>query len=73
MSTFSYPDHMPVFPDEIPTSTFTQEQIDLCGVGNTACLYDFLQTGDPDIAGETKQTDEENKALSQNLGAVCIT
>ena len=66
-STFSYPNHVPLFPDEIPLSNFTQEQIDACG-GDSACLYDYLQTNDPEIAMQTKGTSEENTALSQNLG-----
>lgn len=65
VSTFSHPDHVPVFLDEI--GNFTEGQIATCG-SNTACLYDFLQTGDSEIAAQTKETDEENTALSVNLG-----
>jgi fibulin 1/2 len=63
-STFSHPDHMPVFLDEI--KNFTEDQIKVCG-DDMACLYDYVQTGDPDIAADTKETDEENRDLSENL------
>ena len=65
MSTFSHPDHVPVFLDEI--KNFTEEQRAVCG-DDVACLYDYVQTGDPDIAADTKETDQENRDLSENLG-----
>ena len=59
VSTFSQPDHMPPFLDEViaklvGNSTFT----DVCG-NDTECLFDFSQTGDEAVGMATMQFTEE--------------
>ena len=59
VSTFSKPDHMPPFLDEIidyleGNNTFAA----VCG-NNTECLFDFSQTGNEAVGMATMQFTEE--------------
>ena len=61
---FSYPDHMPVFLDELDNSTLVEARR-ICGQ-DSQCIYDYSQTGSKEVAMITMETDQENK-LGQTL------
>ena len=47
--TFSYPNHIPPFLDEILSSLMENSTLtDVCG-DNVECLFDFNQTGDAEV------------------------
>ena len=49
MDTYSVPDHIPPFLDEILSSLMGNSSLlDVCG-DNVECLFDFNQTGDPNV------------------------
>ena len=49
MDTFSVPDHMPPFLDEISSSLMNNPNLTaVCG-DNVECLFDFDQTGDAEV------------------------
>ena len=60
---FHHPDHTPVFVAQLnPTS----EQIAVCGE-DKQCLYDFVQTGNEEIAVSTMKTAATNEMDSMIL------
>ena len=60
---FHHPDHTPVFVAQLnPTS----EQIAICGE-DKQCLYDFVQTGNEEIAVSTMKTAATNEMDSMIL------
>ena len=59
MTTFSQPDHMPPFLDEIRTDLEGNNSLTaICG-NNTECLFDFSQTGDEAVGMATMAFMEE--------------
>ena len=49
VGTFSNPDHIPPFLDELLSSLMSNSTLtDVCG-GNVECLFDFDQTGDVEV------------------------
>ena len=57
-ANFTYPDHMPVFMDELSESTIAEAR-GVCG-NNTQCIYDLTQTGNVELAMTTLAVNEEN-------------
>ena len=57
-SNFSYPQHEPVFLDEV-IHLASEEILQLCG-DNAECIFDAIQTGNTDVALDTLQTDTTN-------------
>ena len=58
---------VPLFFDEIDVSTAaSSDLIALCN-GSNACLFDGIVTGDLQLAAETKETEEQNAELRENL------
>ena len=55
--------YVPKFPDEL---TYTSEQISLCG-DNVACLFDFSQTGNSDIADTSSTQNTEFFVMQSEL------
>ena len=68
VSTFSDPNHIPVFLDEIDNDTLS-EAIDICGGDeNIECLFDFSQTGNEALAQSTASTNNQNNGNEQVIG-----
>ena len=68
VSTFSDPNHIPVFLDEIDNETLS-EAIDICGGDeNIECLFDFSQTRNEALAQSTASTNNQNNENEQVIG-----
>lgn len=69
VTTFSDPNHIPVFPDEA-VSRYTGEQRTACN-DDPQCLFDTFETNDPEIGQETLVTNaqliEQSTSLSKQL------
>ena len=55
---YSYPDHSPVFLDELLPNA-DPEIVEFCD-GDPQCVYDYTETNDSSIANSTKMTNMEN-------------
>ena len=59
VTTFSQPDHMPLFLDKIRTNLEGNDSLTaICG-NNTECLFDFSQTGNEAVGMATMAFMEE--------------
>lgn len=59
VDTFSKPNHIPPFLDEISDALQENETLtNICGT-NTECLFDFSQTGNEDVGMATMMFTEE--------------
>ena len=58
-ANFSFPDHEPVFLDELSNATLTEAR-SVCG-SDSQCIYDFSQTGSEELAMVTTTTNQENE------------
>ena len=58
-SDFAHPNFRPIYYDETPEDQ-KQAAITACGGDekNLPCIFDFIATGDQDVADATKQTDK---------------
>ena len=65
LSTFSRPDHIPVFSDEA-LERYTPEQRAACN-DDPQCLFDTAETGDPEIGQETLVTNTQLLEQSASL------
>ena len=66
-ASFSMPDHVPPFMDEIlPSLLENATLVEVCG-NNVECLFDFSQTGDAEFAMATVAV--ENEAIIASLSA----
>ena len=74
--TFSDPDHMPPFLDEILSNLMGNSTLtDVCS-DNVECLFDFAQTGDAEVgmatmAFETETTIETQDSCKYN-SCICV-
>ena len=70
MSTanYSFPDHMPVFLDELSNETIASAKI-VCG-NDSQCIYDFSQTGNEELAMATTTINQEN-VMNQMIEGMC--
>ena len=67
MDTFSVPNHVPPFMDEIlPSLRNNATLVEVCS-SNIECLFDFNQTGDAEFGMATLAAKDE--ATSENLSA----
>ena len=65
--TFSYPNHIPPFLDEILSSLMGNTTLtDVCG-DNVECLFDFDQTGDVEVGMAAMAIENETMAELQEL------
>ena len=72
VSTFSDPDHVPQFLDEIDNGTLA-EATQICGgTENIECLFDFSQTRNEELAVTTASTNNENNNDQQIIGKYTI-
>ncbi|XP_053372749.1 uncharacterized protein LOC123561027 [Mercenaria mercenaria] len=53
---YSFPDFVPKFLDEA-NETKVAEAKELCGEGNNQCIFDYVFTGNPELALETNTTE----------------
>ena len=68
VSTFSDPNHMPVFLDEIRPEVL-EDAIEVCGGDeNLECLFDFTQTRNAELAQNTANTNNENNDDQEIIG-----
>ena len=58
-ANFSFPDHMPVFLDELDNNTLAEARR-VCG-NDSQCIYDFSQTGNEQLAMNTLETNRDNE------------
>ena len=71
VSNFSFPDHMPVFLDELSADAIAEARR-VCG-NDSQCIYDFSQTGNEELAMVTMTTNEVNimdATISCKLGFI---
>ena len=67
VTTFSEPNHIPPFMDEIlPSLRNNATLVEVCG-DNIECLFDFSQTGDAEFGMATVAVEDE--ATSESLSA----
>ena len=65
VDTFSVPDHMPPFLDEISSSLMNNSTLtDICG-DNVECLFDFDQTGDVEVGMAAMTVENETATEMQ--------
>ena len=65
VDTFSIPDHIPPFLDEILSDlTGNSTLTDVCG-NNVECLFDFSQTGDMEVGMAAIAVENETATESQ--------
>jgi len=68
VSTFSHPNHMPPFMDEINSRLEENSAlVEICQ-NNTQCLFDADQTGDVNVGMDTLQFEEQAKEQVVILG-----
>ena len=65
ISTFSFPDHVPIFADEL-LERATEQQRELCN-DDPSCLFDLLETNDPSIALGTLQSAQDVAAATASM------
>ena len=65
-ANFSFPNHEPVFLDELSNATLTEARR-VCG-SDSQCIYDFSQTGSEELAMVTIKTNQENEMEQQIIG-----
>ena len=65
-ANFSFPDHEPVFLDELSNATLTEARR-VCG-SDSQCIYDFSQTGSEELAMVTMKTNQENEMEQLIIG-----
>ena len=63
IANFSNPNHIPVFLDEIDSTT-RQQAAKVCG-NNIQCIFDFVQTGNMQLAQNTQYIQMENENNQQ--------
>ncbi len=67
-SSFSVPDHVPVYLDEISNETLAGA-VGVCGsIDNIECIFDFSQTNDEALAMTTMSTNNQNNEIQEILG-----
>ena len=65
VATFSDPNHLPPFLDEIQSNLMANSTLtDVCG-DNVECLFDFSQTGDMEVAMAAMTVENETAAETQ--------
>ena len=64
-STFSKPNHEPVFPDET-VGRYTPEQLEVCG-DDQNCLFDSFETNDIEVGRETRTTNIDLKETAATV------
>lgn len=65
-STFSLPNHVPVFPDE-NQDRYTDEQREVCG-NDVSCLFDSFEMNDPEVGAQTRTFSAVQQESSSILG-----
>ncbi|XP_053372780.1 uncharacterized protein LOC123559692 [Mercenaria mercenaria] len=68
-SAYSFPDFVPKFLDEA-NETLVAEATSLCGEGNNQCIFDYVFTGNAELAAATTATESqaaENTADAANV------
>ena len=63
-TSFQYPEHQPVFLDEL---TLTVDQMEQCG-SDKQCAYDYAQTGSIEIGLATMNVEQSNSMDKTLLG-----
>ena len=66
-ANFFFPDHVPVFSDELTEANFSAEARARCN-GSLLCLYDSRETGDVDLGAVTEQERESFIAEQAGIG-----
>ena len=64
---FFFPDHVPIFSDELTDANFSAEARARCN-GSLLCLYDSRETGDVDLGAVTEQERETFVAEQAGIG-----
>ena len=63
LANFSDPNHIPQFLDEIDNTTREKAKT-VCGT-NIQCIFDFVQTGNEELAKSTQEIEEQNEKNEQ--------
>jgi len=71
-ANFSVPDHVPPFLDEIVSNLTTNSTlVDVCG-DNIECLFDFGQTGDPDVGMAAMMVENQTASEMQDACKIML-
>lgn len=65
---YSFPDFVPKFLDEA-NQTKVAEATALCGEGNNQCIFDYVFTGNEELASATTATE---KQAAENTADACM-
>ncbi|KAL4229260.1 Mucin-4 [Mactra antiquata] len=66
---YSFPNYVPSFLDEV-NQTVIDEATSFCGTGNNQCIFDYVFTGNTELAADTTATQtqaDENDAQASNV------
>ena len=67
-ANYSYPNHVPVFLDQIDAETRAEAER-ICGGSNKIeCIFDYSQTKNEEVALDTQTTMEQNE-LNKQIGS----
>lgn len=64
---YSFPEFVPKFLDEA-NQTLVDEAVDLCGEGNNQCIFDFVFTGNAELANQTTATETQAAETAADAG-----
>ena len=68
VSDYSFPEFKPMFLDQADPAV-KKEAIKVCGgVKNIACVFDYIATGNKELAESTKSTQDENDKIRDEIG-----
>ena len=68
VSSFSDPNHEPVYLDEVPAETLAGA-VEVCGsIENIECLFDLVQTNNEALAMTTSSTNNQNNEDQEIVG-----
>jgi len=72
VASFSFPDHIPPFLDDIIDSLSENSNLtNICG-DNAECLFDFDQTGDPDVGMAAMMFEDQTTVEMLDSSKTCI-
>ncbi|CAL1529163.1 unnamed protein product [Lymnaea stagnalis] len=63
---YQHPEYLPAFKENFNITKFT-EATSFCGIGKDACIYDYITTGDQNMALNTKVSKEIVEIVRANL------
>lgn len=69
---YSVPGFVPVFLDEF-NATIVQNATQICGEGNLTCIFDYVLTGNTDLALSTRDSEKRTAIVSADIGTYSLS